>query len=399
MLTSIALILVFGLFLGYTFRKMKIPSLIGMIVAGVLLGPSVFNVLDESILEWSLDLRQIALVIILTRAGLTLDIRDLKKVGRSALMMSFIPATVEIATVTLLGPLLLGMDRISSMVMGTVLAAVSPAVVVPLMLKIMKEGYGVKHSVPQLVLSGASIDDVFVIVAFTSFTTLSLSGNMNILSFIGIPISILLGILLGVVAGLLLISFFKHFHLSASIKLLLFLSLSFLLLEVEQQLVGVISLSGLLAIMAMGITFKEKYPEIALRLSDSFDQLWIPAEVVLFVLVGTSLDISYTLETGFATVALVLLAGLTRMFGVFLSTTGTILTTKEKIFTMGAYIPKATVQAAIGSIPLAMGLPFGKEILTVSIVAILITAPIGAFFIENSYRKLLDKDEKTTNKV
>lgn len=392
MLTSIAFVLVFGLFLGYVFRKMRVPGLIGMILAGVLLGPYVFNLLDESILVLSPDLRQIALVIILTRAGLTLDIRDLKRVGRSALMMSFVPATVEIAAVTLLGPLLLGMDIISSMVMGTVLAAVSPAVVVPLMLKIMKEGYGVKHSVPQLVLSGASIDDVFVIVAFTSFTALSLSGNMNILSFIGIPISIILGILLGVAAGLLLISFFRHFHLSNSIKVLLFLSLSFLLLEIEQQLVGIVSLSGLLAIMAMGITFKQKYPEVATRLSDHFDKLWIPAEVILFVLVGTSLDISYTLQAGFATVVLVILAVFVRMFGVFLSTTGTILTTKEKIFTMGAYTPKATVQAAIGGIPLAMGLPFGKEILTVSIVAILITAPVGAFFIENSYRKLLEKD-------
>ncbi|WP_255763941.1 cation:proton antiporter [Jeotgalibaca sp. MA1X17-3] len=243
-----------------------------------------------------------------------------------------------------------------------------------------------------MILSGASIDDVFVIVAFTSFTALSLSGNMNVLSFIGIPISILLGILLGVLTGLLLLSFFKYFQVINPIKVLLFLSLSFLLLEIEQQLAGTVSISGLLAIMAMGITFNQKNSEVATQLSNSFDQLWIPAEVILFVLVGTSLDISYTLQAGFATVALVILAVLVRMFGVFLSTAGTILTTKEKLFTMGAYTPKATVQAAIGGVPLAMGLPFGKEILTVSIVAILITAPIGAFFIENSYRKLLEKD-------
>ena len=392
MLTSIAFILIFGLLLGYLFKLARIPGLVGMILTGVLLGPHVLNLIDESILTLSPDLRQIALVIILTRAGLTLDIRDLKRVGRSALMMSFVPATFEMVAITLLGPLLLGMDTISSMVMGAVLAAVSPAVVVPFMLKIMKEGYGVKHSVPQLVLSGASVDDVYVIVAFTSFTALSLSGTISAASFIGIPISIILGVLLGIMGGLALITFFRHFHMRDSMKVLLFLSVSFLLLEIEQQLAGIVSVSGLLAIMAMGITMNQKYPELAIRLSDKFDKLWIPAEVFLFVLVGTSLDISYALQAGFATVALVVFALVIRMLGVYLSTAGTILTTKEKIFTMGAYTPKATVQAAIGGVPLAMGLPFGKEILTVSIIAILITAPLGAFFIENSYKKLLVKD-------
>lgn len=395
MLTSLALTLIFGLLFGYLFDLLKMPRLIGMILTGVLLGPFVFQVMDEMILSASADLRQIALVIILTRAGLTLDIRDLKRVGRSAILMSFVPATFEIMAVTLLAPLLLGMDTISAMVMGAVLAAVSPAVVVPRMLKIMKEGYGLNHSIPQLVMSGASVDDVFVIVAFTSFTALSMGGKLEASSFIGIPISIVLGILLGIFCGWLLTAFFQRRHMRDSIKVLVFLSIAFLLLELENQLVGVVPVSGLLAIMAMGATINWKYGELAMRLSDKFDKLWIPAEVILFVLVGTSLDISYAWQAGFASVLLVILALAVRMVGVYLSISGTILTPKEKIFTMGAYTPKATVQAAIGGVPLAMGLPFGKEILTVSIIAILITAPLGAFFIDHSYQRLLQKAPKT----
>lgn len=391
MLTSIALLLLMGLLLGRIFRALHLPSLIGMIITGILLGPYVLNWIDPEILNLSGDLRQIALVIILTRAGLSLELSSLKKVGSASLLMSFLPATFEIISITVLAPLLLGMDMISAMILGAVLAAVSPAVVVPRMLKLMDEGYGNNYAVPQLIISGSSLDDVFVIVLFTVFASLSASEGIQFSSFLRIPVSIILGILLGVVIGIIFVYFFKMFHMRDSVKITILLSISFFLLEIENILTDYIPISGLLAIMAMGTAIHYQYPVIAKRFSLKYDQLWVVAEIILFVLVGASLNISYVGNVGIKSIVLIILALGVRMLGVYFSIIKTDFPKKEKLFTILAYTPKATVQAAIGGIPLAMGLPFGEEILAISIVAILLTAPLGAFLIDSTYKKLLSR--------
>lgn len=389
MLTSLALIFLLGLLLGSIFNKLKLPSLLGMIITGMILGPSLLGVLDESTLSISPDLRQLALVIILTRAGLSLDIDDLKKVGRPAVLMCFVPACFEIAGAIFLAPKLLGINILEAAIMGAVIAAVSPAVIVPRMLRLMDEGYGVKKSIPQLILAGASVDDVFVIVLFTAFTALASGEAVSIGSFLQIPIAILMGIGVGIGVGVLLIAFFKKYHLRDSVKILIILSVSFLLIELEHRLQGVIPMSGLLGIMTLGITFNRKYKILAKRLSIRYNKLWIAAEVILFVLVGATVDLSYLMKAGVAAILLVLGALVVRMLGVYISLIGTKLTGKEKLFCMLAYTPKATVQAAIGSIPLTMGLPCGEMVLTVAVLAILITAPFGAIGVDRTYRKLL----------
>ncbi|HJB24109.1 MAG TPA: cation:proton antiporter [Candidatus Jeotgalibaca pullicola] len=391
MLTSIALLLLMGLLLGRIFRALHLPSLIGMIITGILLGPYVLNWIDSEILSLSGELRQIALVIILTRAGLSLELSSLKKVGSASLLMSFLPATFEIISITILAPLLLGMDTVSAMILGSVLAAISPAVVVPRMLKLMDEGYGNNYAVPQLIISGSSLDDVFVIVLFTVFASLSASEGIQFSSFLRIPVSIILGILLGVVIGIIFVYFSKMFHMRDSVKITILLSISFFLLEIENILTDYIPISGLLAIMAMGTTIHYQYPLLAKRFSLKYDQLWVVAEIILFVLVGASLNISYVGNVGIKSIVLIILALGVRMLGVYFSIIKTDFPKKEKLFTILAYTPKATVQAAIGGIPLAMGLPFGEEILAISIVAILLTAPLGAFLIDSTYKKLLSR--------
>lgn len=390
MLTSIAIILLSGLLLGSIFSKLKLPSLLGMIIVGMVLGPHALNLIDGSILEISADLRQIALVIILTRAGLSLDISDLKKVGRPAVLMCFVPACVEIAGTVILAPLLLGVNTLGAAIMGSVIAAVSPAVVVPRMIRLMEEGHGREHCIPQLILAGASVDDVFVIVVFTAFTALASSGTISAGSFLQIPVSISLGILLGVFAGSILVLFFQKFHMRDSVKLLIILSFSFLLLEVQNRLEGIVPISGLLAIMSLGLIIKHKYDRLAIRLSGKYNKLWVGAEVFLFVLVGAAVDIKYAISAGIAPVFVVLGALCFRMLGVSISLLKTNLTKRERLFCMLAYTPKATVQAAIGSIPLTMGLACGQIVLTVAVLSILITAPFGAICIDNFYRKLLE---------
>ncbi len=390
MLTSIAIILLSGLLLGSIFSKLKLPSLLGMIIVGMVLGPHALNLIDGSILEISADLRQIALVIILTRAGLSLDISDLKKVGRPAVLMCFVPACVEIAGTVILAPLLLGVNTLDAAIMGSVIAAVSPAVVVPRMIRLMEEGHGREHCIPQLILAGASVDDVFVIVVFTAFTALASSGTISAGSFLQIPVSISLGILLGVFAGSILVLFFQKFHMRDSVKLLIILSFSFLLLEVQNRLEGIVPISGLLAIMSLGLIIKHKYDRLAIRLSGKYNKLWVGAEVFLFVLVGAAVDIKYAISAGIAPVFVVLGALCFRMLGVSISLLKTNLTKRERLFCMLAYTPKATVQAAIGSIPLTMGLACGQIVLTVAVLSILITAPFGAICIDNFYRKLLE---------
>ena len=391
MLTSIALILLLGLLLGSIFSKMKLPSLLGMIIVGIVLGPHALNLIDESILNISADLRQIALVIILTRAGLSLNIADLKKVGRPAVLMCFVPACVEILGTVILAPLLLGVSALEAAVMGSVIAAVSPAVVVPRMIRLIEEGYGREKSIPQLILAGASVDDVFVIVVFTAFTALASTGTISAVSFLQIPVSIVLGIILGLIVGLILIQFFRKFHMRDSVKILIILSFSFLILELQNRLEGIIPVSGLLAIMSMGIVIKQKYEILAVRLAVKYNKLWVAAEVFLFVLVGATVDLKYAVTAGAFAVLLVIGALCFRMIGVAICMIKTKLTKKERLFCMVAYTPKATVQAAIGAIPLTMGLPCGQLVLTVAVLSILITAPFGAICIDNLYTKLLEK--------
>lgn len=389
MLLSIALILLLGLLFGSIFSKAKLPSLVGMILVGIVLSPHALNLIDDSILNISADLRQIALVIILTRAGLSLNLDDLKKVGRPAILMCFVPACIELAGTVLLAPVLLGVTLLEAAIMGSVLAAVSPAVIVPRMIRLMEEGYGTDKSIPQLILAGASVDDVFVIVLFTAFTSLASTGTLSAASFLQIPVSIVLGIVAGAIVGLLLIQFFKMFHMRDSIKLLIILSLSFLLIELQNRLEGVVPFSGLIAIMSLGIVIKRKYEILAKRLSGKYNKLWVAAEVFLFVLVGATVDLKYAAAAGINAVLLVLGAIVFRMSGVAISLIKTNLSLKERLFCMVAYVPKATVQAAIGAIPLTMGLSCGQLVLTVAVLSILITAPLGAVGIDHLYRRLL----------
>lgn len=392
MLLSIALILLLGLLFGSLFSKAKLPSLLGMILVGIVMSPYTLDLIDESILNISADIRQMALVIILTRAGLSLDIADLKKVGRPAILMCFVPACMEIIGTVLLAPLLLGVSVLEAAIIGSVIAAVSPAVIVPRMIRLMEEGYGTGKSIPQLILAGASVDDVFVIVVFTAFTSLAATGTVSAASFLQIPVSIILGILAGMAVGMLLVKFFQAFHMRDSVKLLIIISISFLLIELQNRIGNIVPFSGLLAIMSLGIVMKKKYDILAKRLSVKYNKLWVAAEVFLFVLVGATVDLKYAVTAGGYAVLLVLGALVFRMLGVALSLIGTDLNRKERFFCALAYLPKATVQAAIGAIPLTMGLPCGQLVLTVAVLSILITAPLGAICVDNLYQKLLYRD-------
>ncbi len=393
MLVSFALIFIIGMALGTVFEKIKLPKLLGMLLAGILIGPFVLNLIDDTVLNISSELRQIALIIILTRAGLNLDINDLKKVGRPAILMCFIPACFEIASMIFFAPKLLGISTLDAVIMGTVVAAVSPAVIVPRMLKLMEEGYGTKEGVPQMIMAGASVDDVFVIVLFTSFTGLAQSGEMSISSFLAIPTSIVFGSIAGVFIGMLLKVFFEKTKITKAYKVILMLSISFVLLFIEDLFTGMIGFSGLLAIMAIGATLKFKEMSLARDLSESFSSLWSGAEILLFVLVGATVNVEYALSAGFISIALIVLVTIFRMIGVVVCLIKTNLNKKEKIFTSIAYTPKATVQAAIGGLPLAMGLPCGEIVLTVAVISIIVTAPIGALLIDNLYDKLLKKTD------
>ena len=386
MLLSISLILIVGMSLGYICQKLKLPSLLGMLITGMILGPYVLNLLDPNILAISADLRKIALIIILTRAGLGLDLSGLKKLGRPAFLMCFVPATCELIGIVLLGPKLLGLTTLEAAIMGAVLAAVSPAVVVPRMVKLMDEGY---KDIPELILAGASVDDVYVIVLFSTFIGMIQGKGANIISFINIPISIILGILIGLLLGFLLSYFFKNIHIRDTSKVLIILSISLLLVVLEDSLTTSITFSSLISIMFIGVGLKRNREIVAKRLSIKYGKLWVGAEVFLFVLVGATVNINYLTHVGFKALLLIILALIFRMFGVFICLLKTNLNKKEKLFTMIAYTPKATVQAAIGGIPLSLGLSCGDIILTVAVLAIVLTAPLGAFAIDLSYRKLL----------
>jgi sodium/hydrogen exchanger len=392
MLFSFALIFLSGIILGSIFNRLKLPQLIGMLLTGIILGPYLLNLLDPKILSISADLRQIALIIILTRAGLNLDINDLKKVGRPAVLMCFLPATLEILGMIIFAPKFLGLGLLDSAILGTVIAAVSPAVIVPKMLKLMEEGYGADRSIPQMIMAGASVDDVFVIVLFTSFIGLASTGSFSILNLIKIPTSIFFGISVGFLCAILLIYLFKKIHIRDSLKVIIILNISFLLVTFEHSLTGIIGFSGLLAIMSIGTGIQAKNTMLSKRMSIKYSKLWITAEVMLFVLVGATVNIKYALGASIPAILLIITVLIFRMIGVFLCLVGTSLSYRERLFCMIAYCPKATVQAAIGSIPLSMGLPSGNIILTVAVLSILITAPLGAFAIDISYKKLLKKE-------
>lgn len=398
MLSSLSFVFLLGLSMGAVCQKLKLPRIIGMLLTGIILGPFVLNLLDPSLLSISADLRKIALIIILLKAGLSLDLSDLKKVGRPAIMLSFVPASCEILGYLLFAPKILGITRIEAAVMGAVLGAVSPAVVVPRMVNLMENKYGTEKGIPQMILAGASCDDIFVIVLFTTFLSMAQGGTASAMDFVNIPISIVLGILLGAIAGYGLYRFFetayaREHYVRNSMKVIIIIGFSFLLVSIETWLEGKVSVSGLLAVVSMACVLKAKSTEsVSRRLSEKFGKLWLAAEVVLFVLVGAAVDIRYTLTAGLAAVLMIFVALLFRAFGVCLCTLKTNLTTKERIFCVIAYLPKATVQAAIGSVPLAAGLACGKIVLSVAVMAIIITAPLGAFGIDSLYKKCLEKE-------
>ena len=398
MLTSLSLIFLVGLAMGAICQKIKLPRIIGMLVTGIVSGPYVLDFLDPSILSISADLRKMALIIILLKAGLSLDLKDLKKVGRPAVLMAFLPASFELAGYVLLAPVILGITRTEAAVMGAVLAAVSPAVVVPRMVQLMEQKYGTGKGIPQMILAGASCDDIYVIVLFTTFLGMAQGGTANIGDFMNIPVSILLGILLGSMFGYGIYLFFETAYANKhcvrnSMKVIIVLGFSFLLIAIEGWLEGKVAVSGLLAVVSMACVLKRKSDAfVSRRLSEKFGKLWLAAEVMLFVLVGAAVDIRYTMDAGAAAIIMILAALVFRACGVLLSVAKTNLTWKERMFCVIAYLPKATVQAAIGSVPLAAGLPCGKIVLSVAVMAIVITAPIGAFGMDHTYQKLLMKE-------
>ena len=398
MLTSLSLIFLVGLAMGAICQKLKLPRIIGMLVTGIVLGPYVLDWLDPSILSISADLRKMALIIILLKAGLSLDLQDLKKAGRSAVLLSFVPASCELLGYVLLAPVILGITRIEAAVMGAVLAAVSPAVVVPRMVSLMEKKYGTDKAIPQMILAGASCDDIFVIVLFTTFLGMAQGGSANVIDFVNIPVSIVLGILLGAVVGYGLYRFFETAYarehcVRNSMKVIIVLGFSFLLIAIEGWLEGTVAVSGLLAVVSMACVIRLKSTAfVSKRLSEKFGKLWLAAEVVLFVLVGAAVDIRYTLQAGVAAIVMIFAALVFRSVGVMICVAGTKLTWKERFFCVIAYLPKATVQAAIGSVPLAAGLPCGNIVLSVAVMAIVITAPLGAFGIDHTYSGLLEKE-------
>lgn len=393
MLTSLAVILLLGMFLGGVFDKLRLPSLVGMIIAGIIAGPHGLDLLSKPLMDVSGDLRQFALIIILTRAGLSLDVEDLLKAGRPAVLLCFVPACAEILGVVVLAPPIFGISVVEAAIMGAVIAAVSPAVVVPRMLKLLEEGFGKEHRIPQMILAGSSMDDIFVIVMFTAFISLEVSGSISPASFAQIPISIGTGIAIGIVVGLVINRFYSELKLRNTVELIVMLSVSFLLLELEHATAKIVPISALLAIMSMGMVINRKNPELASQLSSKYNKIWVGADVMLFVLVGATVDMKYVMGSGALACILVVGALLFRMIGVLLCLVKTKVVKNERIFCMLAYTPKATVQAAIGAIPLSMGLPCGQVVLTVAVVSILLTAPFGAFIIDKTYKKLLHQSQ------
>ena len=390
MLNSLALIILLGLVSAMILEKIKLPNIIGMLIVGIMLGPSMFNMLDESLLSISGDIKEIALIIILLKAGLSLDLTDLKKVGRPAVLLCFIPATFEILGFLVFGPKLLGLTLLESAILGAVMGAVSPAVIVPRMTFLLENGYG-KKGLPQMVIAGSSADDVYVIVIFTALLALAKGSKISIMSFLNIPISIILGILMGVLVGFIMVYLFKNYKLRNTYKVIILLSICFLFVSIEKSLEGKLAISGFLAIMAMGVTIFNKYPSLSKIFQVKFSKMWLISEIILFVLVGASVNISYAFKAGLGTIVIIFIALLFRMLGTYLCLLKTKFNNKERLFTCITQIPKATVQAAIGGVPLEMGLLCGNTVLTVAVLSIIITAPLGSILIDKTQYKLLKK--------
>ena len=390
MLNSLALIILLGLVSAMILEKIKLPNIIGMLIVGIMLGPSMFNMLDESLLSISGDIKEIALIIILLKAGLSLDLTDLKKVGRPAVLLCFLPATFEILGFIIFGPKLLGLTLLESAILGAVMGAVSPAVIVPRMTFLLENGYG-KKGLPQMVIAGSSADDVYVIVIFTALLALAKGSKISIMSFLNIPISIILGILMGVLVGFIMVYLFKNYKLRNTYKVIILLSICFLFVSIEKSLEGKLAISGFLAIMAMGVTIFNKYPSLSKIFQVKFSKMWLISEIILFVLVGASVNISYAFKAGLSTIVIIFIALLFRMLGTYLCLLKTKFNNKERLFTCITQIPKATVQAAIGGVPLEMGLLCGNTVLTVAVLSIIITAPLGSILIDKTQYKLLKK--------
>lgn len=393
MLFSLALMILLALVLNGILQKLLLPGLVGMLLTGIILGPYALDLIAPELLTISADLRQLALIVILIRAGLSLDINDLERVGRPALLMCFVPATFEIIACTIFAPLFFPMTHLEGAIMGAVLGAVSPAVVVPHMLKLMEGGWGKKMSIPQMIMAGASTDDIYVIVLFTSFMGMYGGGQFKASNLLAIPLSIPLGLALGIGAGIGLTAFFKRVHIRDTVKVLIILSLSFLMVWMEDAVKSYVTVSGLLAVMALGATTLKQYSVLASRLSGKFSKIWVAAETLLFVLVGASVNIGYATQAVLPALALIFSVLSIRMIGVFVCMAKTSIPFKERLFCAIAYLPKATVQAAIGGLPLAAGVASGDAILTVAVLAILITAPLGAIGMDLSYHRLLSQDD------
>ena len=389
MLLSVGLIILVGLFLGWVVSKVKLPRIIGMLFAGILLGPYFLNILDVSVANISGDLRRIALIIIIAKAGLSLDISDLKRIGRPAVMLCFVPATLELLAFVLFAPAIMGVTVLQAAILGAVMGAVSPAVTVPRLTKMIDEGIGVKKGIPQMLIAGASADDIYVIVLFTTLVGLEAGGNMSAISFIRIPEEILLGIMAGGALGIILSVYFKKIHIRDSLKITIIMAFSMILYWIE----GIAPVSGLLAVMTMGITLNMRLPAVAKRLSAKFSRLWVAAEIFLFVLVGATLNIGYVAKAGIGMIIMLFIGLLFREIGTLISVSGTGLNRKEILFCLISQLPKATVQAAIGGVPLAMGLSCGNTVLTMAVVSIVITAPLGAIGMDATMYRFIENDK------
>ena len=393
MLLSLALILMIGFALSMVFTKVHLPGILGMIVTGILMGPYVLNLISPEILMISSELREIALIVILTRAGLNLDLKDLKAVGRPALMMCFIPAIFEMTAITLVAPVILGVSYFEAAVMATIIAAVSPAIIVPRMIYLMETGYGRDKKIPHLIMAGASVDDIFVIVLFGILIGFYQGNGAGVESMLNIPISIGLGLLVGVISGKGIIGLFHKIPMRDTMKTMMVLSVSFLLVTLQNEAAQWIPISGLLAVMVLGIVLLHGDEEIANRLKSKFSKIWVGAEIMLFVLVGAAVDINIISGVGLPVVALLSVSLIFRGLGVMISLIKTPLNIKERFFCILAYLPKATVQAAIGAIPLTLSMPAGSLILAVAVMTIMLTAPLGAIGIDKTYKKWLNKSK------
>lgn len=395
MILTIALILSCGLIAGRIFYRLHLPQLVGFLLVGMILGPHLLNLIDDSILNISTEIRQLALVIILLRAGLNLQYADLRKVGRSAILLCFVPATFEILAMVLIAPRLLSISTLDAVILGAVVAAVSPAVIVPRMLNLIDKGWGVEQGIPQMIMAGASVDDVYVIVLFTAATGMAGGGPLDLSRLLVIPSSIILGIVGGILAGLALLATFKYLQFNTTVKVVITMATSLFLITIEHSIhSSIVGFSGLLAIMALGSIIRQRDFNLSSQIAHQYSQLWVVAEIFLFVLVGASVNIRYAWQAGSVAIVVVLAALCFRFVGTLVCVSGTKLNRRERLFTGLAYLPKATVQAAIGGLPLAMGLPAGEIILTVAVVSILLTAPVGAWLVDNTYRRCLQQSTK-----